>query len=76
MASDDAAMDVEQNEEGLEQTEEKQEELDPIAKLEAKLRRVNELIETSEEELSDKVFVADITKQTRVLTTSKQMHAR
>ena len=57
MASDDAAMDVEQNEEGLEQqTEQKQEELDPIALMEAKLQRINALIETPQEELSEKVF--------------------
>ena len=70
MASDDAAMNVEQNEEGVEQTEEKQEELDPIAILEAKLQRVSELIETPEEELSDKVLLLTYTKHTCARTSS------
>ena len=64
MASEDAPMDVEENEENgenedpeePEEPEEKKEELDPIAIMEAKLERINELTQTDEEDLSEKVY--------------------
>lgn len=54
MASDDAAMDVEQKTEA----EEKKEELDPIAIMEAKLASIGKWTKTPEEELSAKILEA------------------